>query len=219
MTVMRRNGGWAFAAWVPDGERGRRQVWRSGFRTKAEAAAAERRFLVELEDGANQVAVEPRRRRWRRSSWTGWTTRHRPGGRRRRSATTSSCASTSTRTSVRSHSRHWRRPTSVPGTPPCCASPSAGEAVNRCPPRPCALPTGCCAGRCRTRCGGSSSTATLATPSSPRAEPRSRCERGTPNRLAPSLRPSGAIGSQRCGGSSSPPACAVARSPGSVGST
>ena len=49
MTVMRRNNGWAFAAWVADEARGRRQVWRGGFRTKAEAAAAERRFLVELE--------------------------------------------------------------------------------------------------------------------------------------------------------------------------
>lgn len=49
MTVMRRKNGWAFAASVADGARGRRQVWRGGFRTKAEAAAAERRFLVELE--------------------------------------------------------------------------------------------------------------------------------------------------------------------------
>ena len=28
MAVMRRNGGWAFAAWVGDPDRGRRQVWR-----------------------------------------------------------------------------------------------------------------------------------------------------------------------------------------------
>ncbi len=56
MTVMRRNSGWAFAAWVADEARGRRQVWRGGFRTKAEAAAAERRFLVELE-----TASEPTR--------------------------------------------------------------------------------------------------------------------------------------------------------------
>ena len=40
MTVMRRKNGWAFAASVADGARGRRQVWRGGFRTKAEAAAA-----------------------------------------------------------------------------------------------------------------------------------------------------------------------------------
>ena len=49
MAVMRRNGGWAFAAWVGDPDRGRRQVWRGGFRTKAEAAAEERRFLVAAE--------------------------------------------------------------------------------------------------------------------------------------------------------------------------
>ena len=58
MTVMRRNKGWAFVAWVHDGEGGRRQVWRGGFRTKAEAASAERRFLVELEDGADQRGAE-----------------------------------------------------------------------------------------------------------------------------------------------------------------
>lgn len=59
MTVMRRNRGWAFAAWVPDAERGRRQVWRSGFRTKAEAAAAERRFLVDAEDSAHKPPDAP----------------------------------------------------------------------------------------------------------------------------------------------------------------
>ncbi|MGD9754370.1 MAG: Arm DNA-binding domain-containing protein, partial [Acidimicrobiia bacterium] len=59
MTVMRRNRGWAFVAWVHDGEGGRRQVWRNGFRTKAEALSAERRFLVEMEDGANQVPDAP----------------------------------------------------------------------------------------------------------------------------------------------------------------
>ena len=54
MTVMRRNNGWAFAAWVPDAERGRRQVWKGGYRTKRDAGAAERRFLVDVEDAANQ---------------------------------------------------------------------------------------------------------------------------------------------------------------------
>jgi hypothetical protein len=49
MAVMRRNGGWAFAAWVGDPDRGRRQVWRGGFCTKAEATAEERRFLVAAE--------------------------------------------------------------------------------------------------------------------------------------------------------------------------
>ena len=57
MAVRRRNNGWAFVTWVPDGQGGRRQVWRSGFRTKGDATAAERRFLVELEDGANQAAA------------------------------------------------------------------------------------------------------------------------------------------------------------------
>lgn len=56
MTVMRRGRSWSFVAWVPDGP-GRRQVWRGGYRTKAVAAAAERRFLVELEDEAAQVAT------------------------------------------------------------------------------------------------------------------------------------------------------------------
>ncbi len=56
MTVMRRGRTWSFVAWVPDGP-GRRQVWRGGYRTKVSAAAAERRFLVELEDEAAQVAV------------------------------------------------------------------------------------------------------------------------------------------------------------------
>ena len=54
MTVMRRNKGWTFAAWVPDAERGRRQVWKGGYRTKRDAGAAERRFLVDVEDAANQ---------------------------------------------------------------------------------------------------------------------------------------------------------------------
>src|SRR5680860_182941 len=56
MTVMRRGRSWSFVAWVPDGP-GRRQVWRGGYRTKVEAAAAERRFLVELEDESVQVAA------------------------------------------------------------------------------------------------------------------------------------------------------------------
>lgn len=56
MTVMRRGRSWSFVAWVPDGP-GRRQVWRGGYRTKATAAAAERRFLVEFEDEAAQVAA------------------------------------------------------------------------------------------------------------------------------------------------------------------
>jgi len=59
MTVMRRNKGWAFVAWVHDGAGGRRQVWRGGFRTKADALSAERRFLVEAEDDANQVPDAP----------------------------------------------------------------------------------------------------------------------------------------------------------------
>jgi integrase len=59
MTVMRRNNGWAFAAWVHDAERGRRQVWRGGYPTKRAAAAAERRFLVDAEDGANQPPDQP----------------------------------------------------------------------------------------------------------------------------------------------------------------
>ena len=59
MTVMRRNNGWAFAAWVPDAERGRRQVWRGGYPTKRDAAAAERRFLVDAEDRANQPPDAP----------------------------------------------------------------------------------------------------------------------------------------------------------------
>jgi integrase len=48
MTVMRRGQSWSFVVWVPDGP-GRRQVWRSGYRTKWDAVAAERKFLVELE--------------------------------------------------------------------------------------------------------------------------------------------------------------------------
>ncbi len=59
MTVMRRNNGWAFAAWVRDAERGRRQVWGGGYRTKRDAAAAERRFLVDAEDAANQLPDAP----------------------------------------------------------------------------------------------------------------------------------------------------------------
>jgi len=59
MTVMRRNKGWAFVAWVPDDARGRRQVWRNGFRTKAEAVAAERRFLVEAADATDRGPDEP----------------------------------------------------------------------------------------------------------------------------------------------------------------
>ena len=56
MTAMRRGRTWSFAAWVPDGP-GRRQVWRGGYRTKAEAAAAERRFLVEFEDESAKIAA------------------------------------------------------------------------------------------------------------------------------------------------------------------
>lgn len=59
MTVMRRNRGWAFAAWVHEPGGGRRQVWQGGYRTKPEAAAAERRFLVEAEDRANQPPPAP----------------------------------------------------------------------------------------------------------------------------------------------------------------
>ncbi len=59
MTVMRRNKGWAFVAWGHDGDGGRRQVWRGGFRTKGEALSAERRFLVEAEEDANQVPDTP----------------------------------------------------------------------------------------------------------------------------------------------------------------
>ncbi len=51
MTVMRRGNGWSFAAWARDGGGTRRQVWRGGYRTKWDATAAERRYLVELEDG------------------------------------------------------------------------------------------------------------------------------------------------------------------------
>jgi integrase len=56
VTVMRRGRSWSFVVWVPDGP-GRRQVWRGGYRTKADAAAAERRFLVELEDEGERVAA------------------------------------------------------------------------------------------------------------------------------------------------------------------
>ena len=56
MTVMRRGRSWSFVALVADGP-GRRQVWRGGYRTKAEAAASERRFLVELEDEGELVAA------------------------------------------------------------------------------------------------------------------------------------------------------------------
>jgi integrase len=45
--------------WVPDGS-DRRQVWRGGYRTKWEATAAERRFLVELEDAAAQTCADER---------------------------------------------------------------------------------------------------------------------------------------------------------------
>jgi integrase len=53
MTVMRRGNGWSFAVWVRNGDGSRRQVWRGGFRTRWDASAAERRFLVDVEDGAN----------------------------------------------------------------------------------------------------------------------------------------------------------------------
>lgn len=56
MTVMRRGRSWSFVAWVPDGS-GRRQVWRGGYRTKTEAGAAERRFLVELDDEGDRAAA------------------------------------------------------------------------------------------------------------------------------------------------------------------
>lgn len=59
MTVTRRGRTWSFVVWVPDGP-GRRQVWRGGYRTKWEATAAERRFLVELEDEAAQVCAGER---------------------------------------------------------------------------------------------------------------------------------------------------------------
>jgi hypothetical protein len=59
MTVMRRNKGWAFEAWVDDGAGGPRQVWRGGFPTRANALPAERRFLVEAEDGAKEVPYVP----------------------------------------------------------------------------------------------------------------------------------------------------------------
>ena len=53
MTVMRRGTSWSFVVWVPAGDgRGRRRVARGGYRTKWDALAAERRFLVELEDHA-----------------------------------------------------------------------------------------------------------------------------------------------------------------------
>jgi integrase len=57
MAVMRRNQGWAFVTWVNEPDRGRRQVWQGGYRTKADAIAAERRYLVEAEDRAHQPAA------------------------------------------------------------------------------------------------------------------------------------------------------------------
>ncbi len=57
MAVMRRGQTWSFVVWVPEG-RSRRQVWRGGYRTKRDATAAERRFLVELEDGSAGGASE-----------------------------------------------------------------------------------------------------------------------------------------------------------------
>ena len=56
MTVMRRGNGWSFAVWVRNGDGTRRQVWRGGFRTKWDATAAERRYLVDVEDGADGTA-------------------------------------------------------------------------------------------------------------------------------------------------------------------
>src|SRR4051812_50102226 len=55
VSVMRRSQGWAFVTWVDEPEGRRRQVWRSGFRTRRDAVSAERRFVVELEDGAPQT--------------------------------------------------------------------------------------------------------------------------------------------------------------------
>jgi integrase len=54
MTVMRRGETWSFVAWVRDQDGSRRQVWRGGYRLKRDAVAAERRFLVEAEDGASE---------------------------------------------------------------------------------------------------------------------------------------------------------------------
>ncbi len=57
MTVMRRGQSWSFVVWVRTGDgvtRARRQVARGGYRTKWDAVAAERRFLVELEDSAQE---------------------------------------------------------------------------------------------------------------------------------------------------------------------
>ncbi len=54
MTVMRRGETWSFVVWVRDREGVRRQVWRGGYRSKRDAVAAERRFLVEAEDHASE---------------------------------------------------------------------------------------------------------------------------------------------------------------------
>jgi hypothetical protein len=56
MTVMRRGEGWSFVAWVRGADGARKQVWRGGYRTKWDALAAERRFLVDVEDGTSSPA-------------------------------------------------------------------------------------------------------------------------------------------------------------------
>jgi hypothetical protein len=53
MTVMRRGETWSFVVWVRDREGVRRQVWRGGYGLKRDAVSAERRFLVETEDRAD----------------------------------------------------------------------------------------------------------------------------------------------------------------------
>ncbi|MEX1008146.1 MAG: Arm DNA-binding domain-containing protein [Acidimicrobiia bacterium] len=56
MTVMRRGQSWSFAVWFRERDGARRQVWRGGYRTKWDAVAAERRFLVDVEDDAQGTA-------------------------------------------------------------------------------------------------------------------------------------------------------------------
>ncbi len=58
MAVMRRGQTRSFMVWVLEG-RSRQQVWRGGYRTKRDATAAERRFLV---DRKEQVKVRFRSR-------------------------------------------------------------------------------------------------------------------------------------------------------------
>lgn len=62
MAVMRRGASWSFAVWVRANDvatRGRRQIARGGYRTKWEALSAERRFLIELEDGTSAPTQPP----------------------------------------------------------------------------------------------------------------------------------------------------------------